>query len=80
MFVMPEVEVPESQTEINTNEFAKITPGFLDCTAMYTDMVAPREITTPIPGGAVDVLSEHRISAGWGIRPEAITLLSATYQ
>ena len=79
VFVMPEVEVPESQTEINTNEFAKITPGFTDCTAMYTDMVAPREITTPIPGGAVDVLSEHRISAGWGVRPEAITLLSATY-
>ena len=80
VIVMPEVEVPDSQNEINTNEFAKITPGFLDCTAMYTDMVAPREITTPIPGGAVDVLSEHRISAGWAVRPEAVTLLSATYQ
>ena len=80
VFVMPEIEVVDAHNEINTNEFAKITPGFLDCTAMYTDMVAPREITTPLPGGAVDVLSEHRISSGWGVRPEAITLLSAQYQ
>ena len=80
VFVMPEVEMPDANNEINTNEFAKITPGFLECTALYTDMIAPREITTPIPGGAVDVLSEHRISAGWGIRPEAIYLLTAQYQ
>lgn len=80
IFVMPELDIPEAQGEINTNEFSKITPGFLDNTAMYCDMVAPREITTPIPGGAVDVLSEHRISAGWGVRPEGIYLLSAQYQ
>lgn len=80
IFVMPEVAVPDAAGEINTNEFAKITPGMLECTKMYTDMVAPREITTPLPGGAVDVLSEHRISSGWGVRPEAITLLSAQYQ
>ena len=77
--VMPELEIPDAPSEISTNEFAKITPGFLDNTAMYTDMVAPREITTPIPGGAVDVVSEHRHSSGWGIRPEGITLLSAGY-
>lgn len=80
MIVMPEIEVPTSETEINTNEFAKITPGMLECTGQYCDMVAPREITTPLPGGAVDVLSEHRITSGWGFRPEAITLLSAQYQ
>ena len=80
VFCMPEIERIEAESEINTNEFAGIKPGFLDCTAMYTDMVAPREITTPIPGGAVDVLSEHRISAGWAVRPESITLLSAQYQ
>ena len=80
VIVMTEIEVINSQGEINTNEFSKITPGFLETTVMYTDMVAPREITTPLPGGAVDVLSEHRISSGWGVRPEAITLLSAQYQ
>lgn len=80
IFVMPEIAVPDAPNEINTNEFAKITPGMLECTAMYTDMVAPREITTPLAGGAVDVLSEHRISSGWGVRPEAISLLNAVYQ
>ena len=76
---MPEVEKPNGG-KINTNEFAKLSPGLDACTLQLCDMVAPREITTPIAGGAVDVLSEHRISAGWGIRPEAITLLSAQYQ
>lgn len=80
VIVMPEIEVLDPPSDINTNEFGKLTPGFRECTAMYTDMVAPREITTPIAGGAVDVLSEHRISSGWGIRPEAITLISAQYQ
>ncbi len=79
VIVMTEIEVVNAPTEINTNEFSKITPGFLDTTAMYCDMVAPREITTPLPGGAVDVLSEHRISPGWGIRPEAINLISMQY-
>lgn len=80
IFIMPEIEVPTSESEINTNEFAKITPGLLECSAMYADMIAPREITTPLAGGAVDVLSEHRISSGWVFRPEALYLLSAQYQ
>lgn len=80
IFVMPEVERPEAAGQIDTNIFSSVTPGFMECTAMYTDMVAPREIMAPLPGGAVDVLSEHRITSGWGVRPEAITLLSATYQ
>lgn len=80
VIAMPEVEVIKPDGEINTNEFAKITPGFLDCTAMYCDMVAPREIITPIPGGAVDILSEQRITSGWGVRPEALVLISMIYQ
>jgi hypothetical protein len=79
IFCMPQVELPEPLGEINTNEFAKVTPNFMDCTAQYCDMVAPREILTPIPGGAVDVLTEHRITSGWPIRPEALTLLSAPF-
>jgi hypothetical protein len=76
---MPRVELPEPVGMINTNEFAKVTPNFMDCTAQYCDMVAPREIMTPIAGGAVDVVSEHRITSGWPVRPEAITLLSAGF-
>jgi hypothetical protein len=80
ILVMPDLEVVDVGGEINTNEFAKTTPNVKFNTAMYCDMVAPREITAPLPGGAVDVLSEHRITAGWGVRPEAVTLLSVQYQ
>ena len=80
IIVMPEVEVIDASNQINTNEFAKLTPGMRDCVVQYTDMIAPREITTPLPGGAVDTLTEHRISSGWPLRPEAVTLLSAVYQ
>ena len=81
IIVMPEIDVLDADNEIDTNVFGNdLTPGMRETTAMYTDMVAPREITTPIAGGAVDVLSEHRITSGWAVRPEAVTLLSAQYQ
>ena len=79
IIVMPEIELVKPPGAIDTNEFAKVTPAWMECTAMYCDMVQPREITTPVPGGAVDTLSEHRISSGWAIRPEAVFLLSAPY-
>jgi hypothetical protein len=47
---------------------------------MFTDMAAPREIPVPLAGGAIDVLSEWRMTTGWGIRPEAIRLISMQYQ
>jgi len=65
---------------INTNEFAGLAPGIEACTLMYNDMAAPREIPTPIPGGAIDILSEQRTTCGWGVRPEAVTIISMQYQ
>ena len=47
---------------------------------MYMDMAAPREIPTPLAGGAIDVVFEQRATSGWGIRPEAITVISMQYQ
>lgn len=79
LLVMPEVQRPEGDT-INTNVFAEIAPGMSACTLMYADMAAPREITAPMPAGVTDVTSEWRITSGWGIRPEAITIVSALYQ
>jgi len=75
LIVMPEIKVPR-MSGINTNEFGKLTPGFNDCTVMYTDMAAPMEIPTPLAGGAIDILSEMRASPGWGVRPEAITIIN----
>jgi hypothetical protein len=76
---MPEVKKPQG-SKINTNEFARLSPGMEACALMYCDMAAPREIPTPLPGGAIDVLSEWRITSGWGVRPEAVTIISAVYQ
>ena len=76
---MPEVAKPDGG-KINTNEFAKLSPGMEACTIQLCDMVAPREIPTPIAGGAIDILSELRATSGWGIRGEAITIVSMQYQ
>lgn len=78
VITMPEVKKPAGQ-RINTNEFAKLAPGIEATTLMYCDMAAPREIPTPLPGGAIDVLSELRITSGWGVRPEAVLIISMPY-
>ncbi len=78
IITMPEVTKPQG-SKINTNEFAKLAPGIEACTLMYCDMAAPKEIPTPLPGGAIDVLSEWRITSGWGIRPEAVQIISMVY-
>jgi hypothetical protein len=79
LIVMPEIKKPEGQSAINTAPFNELQPGMNDCTLMYTDMAAPREIPTPLPGGAIDVVSELRASPGWGVRPEAIRVVTMTY-
>lgn len=79
IITMPEVKKPEGG-KINTNEFANIAPGLEACTLMYCDMAAPREIPSPLAGGAIDVLSEWRVSSGWGVRPEAVSLITMQFQ
>lgn len=78
LLVMPEVEKPKGAV-LNTNEFAMVEPGLAACTAMYTDLAAPKEIPTPIPGGAIDIVSELRGTSGWAIRPEVVTKISMPY-
>jgi len=72
---MPEVRKP-TMSGINTNVFAELEPGINATVVMYTEQAAPREITAPLPAGAVDVTSEWRLTPGWSIRPETITVLS----
>jgi hypothetical protein len=76
--VMPEVEQPKG-SRINTNEFAKLTPSLEACTLQLCDMAAPKEIPVPLAGGAIDVLAELRCTSGWGVRPEAITIVTMQY-
>lgn len=79
IITMPEVEKPRGET-FNTNDFATLTPGLAATTLQYADVAAPIEIPTPLPGGAIDVLSEMRLSPGWGLRPQAILIISMQYQ
>jgi hypothetical protein len=78
LMTAPEVKKPVG-SPINTNEFARLAPGLEACNIQLCDMDAPREIPTPLPGGAIDVLSELRITSGWTLRPEALTVISAPF-
>jgi hypothetical protein len=79
LIVMPEVENPQPSTPWNTNDFATIAPGLMACTMQLADMIAPRELTAPLAAGAVDVVSEMRLTSGWGLRGEAITIVSMQF-
>lgn len=68
------------ENPIDTNAFAALAPNLAATGLQLCDMAAPREIPTPLPGGAIDVLAELRITSGWFVRPEALTILSIQYQ
>lgn len=76
----PELEDQEDMEGPNTNNFQGIQPNYKHNIDMFADMTAPREITVPLPGGYTDVTFEKRISPGWVIRGEAVTVASVQYQ
>ena len=65
--------------DINTNDFADLMPSIDDVNTMYTDMPAPRKISTPIPDGGINERYEIRITSGWNLRPELLFLISMPY-
>ena len=71
----PELNVPTA-SPFNTNKFAEVTPNVQGNILQYTDVAAPIEVITPVPGG-LDMESTMRASAGWVVRPQAITIASA---
>ncbi len=79
IIAMPEVQKPAGET-INTNIFASITPANRTCITQYADMAAPREIISPMAGGATDFLQEMRITSGWVPRSQALSIISMVYQ
>ena len=79
ILMAPELKVPKANAKINTNVFAQLTPNQVATSLMLTDVSAPTEIPTPIPDGGITTLYTMRSTSGWGIRPEAITILSAAY-
>jgi len=79
MVVFPEIKTPYVGSMPDTNEFAKLTPGLKATTVMLTDLPAPKEIPSPIAGGALDILSEWRVTPGWAIRSQGVTKISMQY-
>ena len=79
LLIAPELKVPAVNNRINTNIFAQLTPNMTATSLMLTDVSAPTEIPTPIADGGLTVLYTMRSTSGWGIRGEALTLLSASY-
>jgi len=78
VIVAPEIEKQEGSMP-DTNAFAGLMPSLDACTLQLTDMPAPREIIAPLPGGATDCTYEKRVTPGWAVRPEAITIVSMAY-
>ncbi|MCX7898516.1 MAG: hypothetical protein N2444_00235 [Methylocystis sp.] len=79
LVVMSDVRVPEDSMP-STNEFMKIAPNLRANVLQLYDRAAPSEYPSPIAGGATDVISEWRITSGWGIRPEAVTVIGMQYE
>lgn len=78
--IMPELDIPPGDGAPNTNVFASLMPANKVCATQYCDMAAPREIISPLAGGATDMLNEWRISSGWAPRGQAVRLISMQYQ
>jgi hypothetical protein len=80
LIAMPQVETPVGNAQVNTNVWAGLKPNNPTCLTQYCDLAAPREIISPLAGGATDVVSEWRITPGWAVRPQALTILTCQYQ
>jgi hypothetical protein len=80
ILVMPELAVPKPQGgSANTNIFAGLTPNNASNFVQYTDQAAPREILSPMAGGATDFVTEWRLTSGWPVRGVSITLISMPF-
>jgi hypothetical protein len=75
ILTIPEVEKPDIPG-INTNVFADVNPNMKAVNLMYADAAAPIKIPTPIPDGGITEVQELRVTSGWCIRPEGLSILS----
>ncbi len=78
ILTIPEIEQPDI-AGINTNVFADVNPNMKAVNLQYADMAAPMKIPTPIPDGGITEVQELRITSGWCVRPEGLTILNFAY-
>ena len=79
LLVAPELKVPKANAIHNTNVFAMLAPNLTATNLMLVDVPAPTEIPTPIADGGITTMYTMRSTSGWGIRGEAMTILSAAF-
>ena len=78
LLTIPEIEQPDLPG-INTNIFPQLNPNLKAVNLMYADMAAPMKIPTPTPDGAITEVNELRVTSGWCVRPQGVTILSFPY-
>ena len=79
LLIAPELKVANVNNRMNTNVFATLAPNLTATSLMLCDVAAPSEYPTPIADAGITTLYTMRSTSGWGIRPEAMTILSASF-
>ncbi|MBW8066844.1 MAG: DUF2184 domain-containing protein [Ferrovum sp.] len=78
IMTIPELVTPKG-TPYNTNQFGEINPQLKAINLMYSDLPAPIKIPTPVEDGALSILQEIRVTAGWCVRPQGLYLISMPF-
>lgn len=78
ILTIPEIEQPDIPG-INTNVFPTLQPNMKAVNLMYADMAAPMKIPTPVPDGGITEVQELRVSSGWCVRAQGLTILNMPY-
>ena len=78
LLTIPEIEMP-TIPGINTNYFGGVQPSMKAVNLMYADMAAPMKIPTPTADGATTEIQELRVTAGWCVRPQGISIINMPY-
>lgn len=78
ILIAPELKINRI-SGVDTNQVATLAPNQTATSLQLIDVSAPTEIPTPIADGGVTTLYTQRATAGWVLRPEALTILSAQY-
>lgn len=76
IITLPEIETPNDSL-YNTNYFASnLQPQLNACNLMYVDFATPVHIPTPVADGGLTTVYRQRATGGWGIHPEATTVVN----
>lgn len=79
IITMPDLERPKQQSAFDTNAFGGLAPGQMGNNLQYCATAAPVEYPAPLPGGALDIVYEQRMTSGWVLRAEGLTIVSMPY-